>query len=111
MRRALGAALGLLAASACRPGDGGAPSGFTLLFYKHSAAALLNGRSWVADPDHSRLLAFDRALRPVKSLAGSAIAVPVSVAPLGDRLLVSEETGEGVVLDTTGQQVREWSSP
>jgi hypothetical protein len=110
MRRALGASLGLLAVFACRP-DNEAPSGFSLLFYNHSSAAVVGGRSWVPDPDHSRLLAFDRELHPVRSLEGPAIALPMSVSPLGDLLLVSEETGDGVVLDTAGVQVREWSSP
>src|SRR5437773_8224461 len=35
-------------------------------------------------------------------------ALPIS---LGAELLVSERTGEGVVLDTTGRPVREWESP
>lgn len=110
MRHALGAALALLAASACRtPGE--APSGFTLLFFQHSPAAHLGGRSWVPDPDHSRLVAFDRSLEPVRTLEGPAIALPMSVAPLGGDLLVSEENGDGVVLDTAGHQVREWASP
>lgn len=111
MRYTLGAALGILAAvSACRS-NGGAPSGFTLLFFNHSAAATLGGRSWAPDPDRSRLLAFDGALRPVRTLAGTAIALPMSVTPLGGDLLVSEATGDGVVLDTAGNQLREWSSP
>ena len=111
MRFTLGAALAILmTASACRS-DGGAPSGFTLLFFNHSPAATVGGRSWAPDPDRSRLVAFDRALRPVRTLAGAAIALPMSVAPLGGDLLVSEESGDGVVLDTAGNQVREWTSP
>lgn len=110
MRRALGASLGLLTLVACGPG-GRAPSGYTILFYKHSPAAVLSGRSWVPDPDHSRILAFDRDLHPVRSLEGPAIALPMSVSPLGDQLLVSEETGDGVVIDTAGVLVREWPSP
>lgn len=111
MRYALGAALVVCAAaSACRS-DSGAPSGLTLLFFNHSPAAGVGGHSWAPDPDHSRLLAFDRDLRPVRVLAGPAIALPMSVAPLGPNLLVSEEAGDGVVLDTTGQQIREWTSP
>jgi thiol-disulfide isomerase/thioredoxin len=35
----------------------------------------------------------------------------MAVAVLGDYLLVSEQTGEGVVLDTAGTVVREWDSP
>ena len=111
MRHVLGAALLIVAAaSACRS-DGGAPSGFTLLFFNHSPAATVGNRSWAPDPDHSRLVAFDRALQPVRTLAGPAIALPMSVTPLGDHLLVSEEAGDGVVLDTAGRQLREWPSP
>ncbi len=111
MRHALGAALGFVAAaSACRT-DGGAPGGFILLFFNHSPAAVVSGRSWAPDPDHSRLVAFDRALQPVRTLEGPAIALPMSVAPLGTDLLVSEEAGDGVVLDTAGNQLREWASP
>lgn len=111
MRYALGAALAVvLAASACRS-DSGAPSGFTLLFFNHSPAATVAGRSWAPDPDHGRLVGFDRALRPVRTLAGAAIALPMSVAPLGASLLVSEEAGDGVVLDTAGTLLREWTSP
>ncbi|HET9707176.1 MAG TPA: TlpA disulfide reductase family protein [Gemmatimonadales bacterium] len=111
MRHTLGAALLFVAAaSACRP-DGGAPSGFTLLFFNHSPAATVEGRSWAPDPDHSRLVAFDRALQPVRTLAGPAIALPMSVSALGADLLVSEDAGDGVVLDTAGHPLREWSSP
>ncbi len=110
MRHTLGAALALLAASACRT-DGGVPSGFTLLFFNRSSVAAVAGRSWAPDPDHSRLIAFDRSLRPVHTIEGSAIALPMSVAPLGGDLLVSEQGGDGVVLDTAGNTVREWESP
>jgi thiol-disulfide isomerase/thioredoxin len=108
MRRALGAALAA-ALLACR---GPAPSRFTLLFLGRSPAAALGGRFWAADPEHSRLLAFDRQLRVVKALEHPRLATPVAVAALGpDRLLVTERTGEGVVLDTAGRVVREWESP
>ena len=110
MRHTLGAAFVVVAAASCRP-DRGAPSGFTLLFFNHSPAAVVGDRSWAPDPDHSRLVAFDRALQPVRTLAGPAIALPMSVTALGADLLVSEEAGDGVVLDTAGQQLREWSSP
>lgn len=110
MRRALGACLCLWAASACRST---APSGLTLLFYNRSPAAVLGGRSWAPDAGNARVLSFDDRLRPIKALTGSAIATPMAVAALGNRLLVSEETGDGVVLDTTGEGtlVREWPSP
>jgi len=110
VRHALGAAFVVVAAASCRP-DHEAPSGFTLLFFNHSPAATIGDRSWAPDPDHSRLVAFDRALQPVRTLAGPAIALPMSVTALGADLLVSEEAGDGVVLDTAGQQLREWSSP
>lgn len=35
----------------------------------------------------------------------------MAVAALGDRLLVTESTGDAVVLDTAGTFVREWSGP
>ena len=113
MRRVLaGGAVSLLwAASACHPA--GQTDRLTLLFYNRSPAAVVGGRSWAADPEHARLLGFDGRLRLVKTLSGPAIAMPVGVASLGDRLLVSEATGEGVVLDTAGNGllVREWDSP
>lgn len=110
MCRALGAALCLWAASACRST---APSGLTLLFYNRSPAAVLGGRSWAPDAGNARVLAFDDRLRPVKTVSGAALAMPMAVSALGSRLLVSEETGEGVVLDTAGEGalVREWPSP
>ncbi len=108
MRRTLGAVLACLTAFACRPA---APSGLTLLFYNRSPAASLGGRSWAPDPEHSRIVAFDSRLRPVASLGGPDLALPMAVAALGDYLLVSEQTGEGVVLDTAGTVVREWESP
>jgi thiol-disulfide isomerase/thioredoxin len=114
MRRALGvgAALCVWAATACRP-TASSPGGLTLLFYNRSPAAVLGGRSWAPDPDHARIVAFDDRLRPVKTLAGPALAMPMAVAALGNHLLVSEETGEGVLLDTTGAGalIREWPSP
>jgi thiol-disulfide isomerase/thioredoxin len=109
MRRTLGAALLSAALSAC---GSPAPSGFTLLFLGHSPAAALGGLSWAPDPQQSELVGFDGQLRVVKRLTSSRLATPVAVAPLqGGRLLVTENTGEGVVLDTAGRPVREWESP
>ncbi len=108
MRCTLGVVFGCLAAFACRPAT---PSGLTLLFFNRSPAAVLGGRSWAPDPDHSRIIAFDARLRPVAILSGADLALPMAVAALGDHLLVSEQTGEGVVLDTAGTVVREWESP
>ena len=110
MRRRLagGAALAVAALSACRSP---APGGFRLLFLNRSPAAIQGGLSWAPDPEHSRVLAFDRALRIAKSFAGPRLARPVAVAALGANVLVTEETGEGVVFDTAGHALREWQSP
>ncbi len=112
MRRALGAGAALVAVlAACRT-PAPPPSGFTLLFLGRSPAAPLAGRSWAPDPDKSRIVAFDRALRVVRELTSPRLATPMAVAALGDgELLVTERTGEGVVLDTTGRVLREWDSP
>ncbi len=108
MRSTLGAVLLVAAASACRP----APSGLTLLFLGRSPAAPAGVLFWAADPEHSRIIALDRELRVVRRVTSPRLAVPMAVAALGqDRLLVTELTGEGIVLDTTGRVVREWDSP
>src|SRR5256885_1707647 len=111
MRRVLGggAAL-LLALIACRPP---APR-FTLLFLGRSPAASLGGLSWAPDPEHGRLVAFDGELRVVRWITNPRLATPMAVTPLGrTELLVTERTGEGVVVDTAGEGrvVREWESP
>ena len=108
MRRALGA--GLLAAALVACGSP-APSGLTLLFFRRSPAASLGGLSWAPDPDNSRLVGFDARLRVARSVTSSRLANPMAVATLGTALLVTERTGEGIVLDTTGRPVREWESP
>jgi thiol-disulfide isomerase/thioredoxin len=109
MRRALGAALWLAAASACRPA---APSGFTLLFFNHSPAAVLAGRSWVPLPDSSRLVAFDGALHVARVLTSTRLSAPIAVAPwAGHALLVTDLAGTAVVLDTSGRWLREWEGP
>ncbi len=111
MRRATGggAAL-LLGLIACRPP---APR-FTLLFLDRSPAASLGGLSWAPDPEHGRLLAFDHELRVTRRITHPRLATPMAVTPLGGtELLVTERTGEGVVVDTAGggRVVREWESP
>src|SRR2546427_8070646 len=111
MRRATGggAAL-LLAVIACRPP---APR-FTLLFLGRSPAASLGGLSWAPDPEHSRLVASDHELHVPPRTSNPRLATPMAVAPLGPaELLVTERTGEGVVVDTSegGRVVREWESP
>src|SRR6266566_1528438 len=114
MRLALGGCAVLVAALyGCRPT---APphSGFTLLFLDRSPAASLGGLSWAPDPEHGRLLAFDRELRVVRQITNPRLATPMAVTPLGGtELLVTEHTGEGVVVDTMGdgRVVREWESP
>src|SRR5437762_8517457 len=87
---------------------------FTLLFLDRSPAASLGGLSWAPDPEHGRLLAFDRELRVVRQITNPRLATPMAVTPLGGtELLVTEHTGEGVVVDTMGDGhvVREWESP
>ena len=105
--RGPGAALVLVATSACGGAPGG-PDRLTLLFFNQSPAAQVGGRSWAPDRDGSRLVAFDGALRPAGTIAGPWLSQPVAVAPFGGRLLVSELTGDGVVVDTVGRLVREW---
>ena len=107
--RTLGAAAFLLAALACRPA---APSGFTLLFLGRSPAASQGGLAWAPDPERSRLVGFDAQLRPARVLSSPRLGEPMAVAALGDdQLLVTERTGDAVVLDLTGRVVREWTSP
>lgn len=109
MRRATGGgAVLLLALIACRPP---APR-FTLLFLGRSPAASLGALSWAPDPEHGRLVAFDGELRLTVRITSPRLATPIAVTPLGGaQLLVTERTGEGVVVDTTGRAVREWESP
>lgn len=108
MRRSLGGIPLLVAAvSAC-----GQPAPrATLLFFQGLPAARQAGLSWAPDSGKSRLIAFDGALKLVKVVRSSRLAQPVAVSPLGPDLLVSERLGDGVVLDTAGRPVREWSSP
>ncbi|HEY3279911.1 MAG TPA: redoxin domain-containing protein [Gemmatimonadales bacterium] len=101
------AAVVVAALAACRP----APGGFTLLFLGRSPAARIGSLSWAPDAEHSRLVAFDGALRVARTIASPRLATPLAVAPLGNRLLVTERTGEAVVFDTSGAPVREWESP
>ena len=99
----------------CRPTASPPPPGrFTLLFFGRSPAASLGGLSWAPDPEHGRLVAFDRELRVTRQITHPRLATPVAVTPLGrTELLVTERTGEGVVVDTAGggRVVREWESP
>src|SRR2546425_938088 len=114
MRVVLGACAVLVAALYGCPPTAPPPSGFTLLFLARSPAAPLGGLSWAPDPEHARLLAFDRELRVVRQITNPRLATPMAVTPLGGtELLVTEHTGEGVVVDTMGdgRVVREWESP
>src|SRR5207245_11333863 len=101
----------------CRPTAFPPPPGrFTLLFFGRSPAASLGGLSWAPDPEHGRLVAFDRELHLTRQITHPRLATPVAVTPLGrTELLVTERTGEGVVVDTAGGRggrvVREWESP
>lgn len=68
--------------------------------------------SWAPDAPRSRLIAFDGDLHVVRTIAEPRLSSPVAVSRYpGNRLLVTERTGEGVVFDTTGTPVREWESP
>ena len=110
MSRALGAVLAA-AALGCRAP---APGGFTLLFFGRSPAAQPGGGSvsWAPDPDHSRIIGFDGRLHVARELTSPRLATPMAVAALGPaELLVTERTGEAVVLDTAGRPMREWESP
>src|SRR2546422_6932617 len=49
----------------------------TLLFFGRSAAAPLDGKSWVADPAHSRLIAFDPQLQVVNRITSPRLSVPM----------------------------------
>src|SRR5438094_10132663 len=97
MRRATGggAAL-LLALFACRPP---APR-FTLLFLGRSPAASLGDLSWAPDPEHGRLVAFDRQLRVTRRSSNPRLATPIAATPLGTTaLLVTEPIGAAAVVD------------
>src|SRR5256714_918416 len=110
MRRALGASL-VAALLGCRAR---APGVFPLLLLGRSPAAspAAGSFSWAPDPDQSRILAFDGRLRVVRQVTSPRLATPMAVALLGaTELLITERTGEGVVLDTAGRPVREWDSP
>src|SRR5947209_19424483 len=110
----MGRALGAVLAAAMLGCRAPAPGGFTLLFLGRSPAARLglSSLSWTPDPDQSRIIAFDGHLHAVRQLSSARLATPMAVAPLGPtELLITERTGEGVVLDTAGRVVREWDSP
>jgi thiol-disulfide isomerase/thioredoxin len=80
-----------------------------LLFFRRSPVAQVGNTTWAPDVPASRIIIFE-GTRPLRVLSGAA-TMPVAAAPLGPYVLVSELTGEGVVLDTAGRLIREWSSP
>lgn len=104
----LGAALVLVAAaSACGGPESG---GHTLLFLGRSPAARVGNVSWAVDPDNSRLVGFDGDLKPVAEVAGTWLAQPVAVSAWGARLVVTELSGDGLLVDPERGLVREWPS-
>ncbi|HUK22375.1 MAG TPA: TlpA disulfide reductase family protein [Gemmatimonadales bacterium] len=100
--------LAVLGGGACHRRSG---RGLTILFFGRTPAASLFRDSWAVDPDSSRLIAFDGALRPIRVLRSDRLATPVAVAALGSELLVTERTGEAVVFDTSEGALREWEGP
>jgi len=92
--------------AACR-----APGDAVVLFAGRAPAARVGSLSWAIDADRNRLVALDGRLHVVRAISTDRLAAPVAVAALGDQLLVSELTGEGVVLDTAGRYLREWTGP
>jgi thiol-disulfide isomerase/thioredoxin len=110
MRLERSAALLVAALFACRSPPA-ALGGSTLLFLGRSPAATLDGLSWAPDPEHSRIVGFDRRLHIAKRFTSPRLATPLAVATLGTTLVVTERTGEAVVFDTAGRVMREWPSP
>jgi len=108
MRLERSAAAFVAALFACRSAESG---NSTLLFLGRSPAATLGGLSWAPDPEHSRIVAFDRRLHIAKRFTSPRLATPMAVAALGTTLVVTERSGEGVMFDSAGRVVREWPSP
>ena len=108
MRLERSAAALVAALFACRSSESGSS---TLLFLGRSPAATLGGLSWAPDPEHSRIVAFDRRLNVAKRVTSPQLAMPIAVAALGTALVVTERSGEGVVFDTAGRVLREWPGP
>lgn len=108
MRLERSAATLVAALFACRSAQSGDS---TLLFLGRSPAATLGALAWAPDPEHSRIVAFDRRLHIAKRFTSPRLATPMAVAALGATLVVTERTGEGVAFDTAGHVIREWLSP
>ena len=102
-----GGVLLVTALAACRPS---APR-FTLLFFRSSPVAQLDGLSWAPDVYGSRVVGFDRRLRPVRQIT-TGLNQPVAVAAGCDgRLIVSEYTGPAVLVAPDRSEHGEMSSP
>jgi thiol-disulfide isomerase/thioredoxin len=102
MRRAGVVLLAALAACRTAPGD-------TLLFFRGSPTARLDGITWAPDPETGQLIGLDRSLHVVKTF--TSVSQPVAVSTYCGRLLVTEYTGLGVLLDTAGHELSEWDGP
>jgi thiol-disulfide isomerase/thioredoxin len=102
--RLLPGVLLLAAVAACgqAPGD-------KLLFFRASPTAELDGLTWAPDPETGQLIALNRDLHVVKTL--TSVSQPVAISAYCGHLLVSEYTGQGVLLDTAGHVLAEWDGP
>ncbi len=103
--RCMGAVLLVAAIAACRQP---APRR-TLLFFRSSPVAQLDGLQWAPDPETGRLYALNASLGLVKSLA--LPSQPVAVSSFCGHLVVSDYTGQGSLLDTAGHTLAEWDGP
>lgn len=100
-----GVVLLVAAVAACRQP---AP-GVTLLFFRSSPVARLDGLTWAPDPVIGKLYALDGTLRIVRTI--TSVSQPVAVSSYCGHLLVTEYTGQGVLLDTAGHSLAEWDGP
>lgn len=86
---------------------------YTLLFFRASPVAQLDGLSWAPDILGGRVVGFDGGLRPIRQIS-EGLSQPVAVAPsCPDRLIVSEYSGPAVIITPgrTGGGHGEASSP
>jgi len=102
---------GTLLAAALAAACGRASPRAAVLFYQGLPAARLGAFSYVPDSARGRLLVFDGRLALARAIRSPRLSQPVACTRLGANLLVTERLGDGVVLDTAGRPVREWSSP
>ena len=80
-----------------------------VLFFRSSPTAELDGLTWAPDPERGELVALDGHLRVTKTV--TTVSQPVAVSPYCGHLLVTEYTGQGLVLDTAGHVLTEWDGP